>query len=282
MTKILNLQYLDKSDIKYDVISFPDGEKQLNILDNLCNFKDDVDILTRITNGDDLFILLQAQDILDRNCISYVTNIKYLMTQRSDRLFSYNRPCSLKIMLSHIKGTISVLEPHNFIAMCNFTDYRVERDLCYNRHNTIGSLIPEASGNYAFFPDNGAKKRYSAYLPSSNYFVGMKVRDVDTGKITDYKVVWPFGNEVEKIGEDVKSITIIDDLCDGGSTFISAYNELKRLGHPNLKINLDVVHAVQEAGLRRVCEVFDNVTVTNSYADWDKLGIPNLIVKNVW
>ena len=61
-----------------------------------------------------------------------------------------------------------------------------------------------------------------------------------------------------------------------------AYNELKKLGHPNLKINLDVVHAVQEAGLRRVCEVFDNVTVTNSYADWDKLGIPNLTVRNVW
>ena len=281
MTKSLNLQYLDKSDIKYDVISFPDGEKQLNILDNLCNYKDDVNIVTRITNGDDLFLLLQAYDILDRNCIPYITTIKYLMTQRSDRLFSYNRPCSLKVMLSQLKGCINVLEPHNREAMNDFYNNLIGEDMAEEYRYEVFNKCTD-DGDYLFFPDNGAKNRYSFYCKEGVYFTGMKVRDVDTGRITNYKVVYPFGNDVGRIGEEVKTITIVDDLCDGGSTFILAYNELKKLGHPNLKINLDVVHAVQEAGLRRVCEVFDNVTVTNSYADWDKLGIPNLTVRNVW
>ena len=118
--KTLNLQYFERSDIKYNIISFPDGEIQLDIQTPLVNFKDEIVIKTSIKSANDLFILLQAQDILDRHCICYTTSIMYLMTQRTDRLFSYGRPLSLKIMMELLKGEVDVLEPHNFEAMKKF------------------------------------------------------------------------------------------------------------------------------------------------------------------
>ena len=46
--KILHLTNGEKSDIDYDIIHFPDGEVQLDIKDNLVNFKKRVVVVTKI------------------------------------------------------------------------------------------------------------------------------------------------------------------------------------------------------------------------------------------
>jgi ribose-phosphate pyrophosphokinase len=268
--KTLNLQYQELSDIKYNIIQFPDGEIQLDVQDDLINFKDSITIKTRIKTTNDLFILLQAYDILDRYCISYDTEIMYLMTQRTDRIFSQGRPLSLKIIMSLLKGYVSVLEPHNIEAMKHFSNNYV--DSVYHIHPSLLHLYDD---RMIFYPDLGARTRYDC---NGMYYVGYgeKVRDVATGSIIDYSIHTNF-HENHKINR----IVVVDDLCDGGRTFLVAYEKLREL-YPEAEINLDITHAVQEAGLRKVCEVFDKVIVTNSYADWNKLGIANLEVKDVW
>ena len=70
-----------------EVISFPDGEKHLKI--NQLDRKDNVKIICRITNSDELFLLMQLSDILNRQCVVIEEIvISYLMTMRCDRLFS--------------------------------------------------------------------------------------------------------------------------------------------------------------------------------------------------
>lgn len=263
--KTLNLQYFERSDIKYNIISFPDGEVQLNIETPLINFKDEIVVKTRITNMNDLFVLLQAADIIERFEIHYYVQIMYLMTQRTDRLFSYGRPLSLKVMmnmLNQMKGHIQILEPHNIDAIKNYSPV--------GAINYTHQAFTKPENCVYMFPDNGAVERYFTDKIQTKtcyyYFYGEKVRDVNTGEIIDYEVYC----SIPESDYIPNKFVVIDDLCDGGRTFITAYDKIKEQ-FPNATIDLEVVHAVQEGGLRKVCEKFDHVTITNSYARWENL-----------
>lgn len=273
--KKLNLQNPEKSEIKYEIIQFPDGEKQLNILDPLINIKESVLILTRITNAEDWFILLQAYNILDRYNVSYNTSITYLMTQRNDRLFSYGRATSMDIIVGSLKGKkIEVIEAHNIEAIKKINP--IINDCGYGR-----LLDYNGDDKIIMFPDKGAKERHKYLVANGDkYLIGEKVRNPDTGVIESYTYKPNSEWTLRELTDSVKKITIVDDLCDGGGTFLLALEQLKP-AFPAAEIDLDVVHAVQEKGLHRVCEIFDHVTVTNSYRDWDKLGIENLTVNSV-
>lgn len=275
-TRILNLQYPENSDIKYNIINFPDGEVQLDILDSLCNFKESVLVKTRITCANDWFILLQAQDILERNELDYSTIIFYLMSQRSDRLFSYTRPLSLKIVLSQLKN-FSVFQAHNRTAICRLASQEVNPPYWPFEMNLYLKGINKED-TAVFFPDLHAYTEFRRYFYRFNHLYGEKKRDVGTGAITEYKICKP---EKQPALPKVENILFFDDLCDGGGTFILALDRLKKL-YPDTKFHLFVHHAVQGIGLQRVCSEFDTVTTTNSYAGWDNLNIPNLKVINIW
>lgn len=62
--QILNLIRPEKSDVKYEVIQFPDGEPHIVL--NGIDRKDDLTVVCRICNPTDLFILMQVGDILNR------------------------------------------------------------------------------------------------------------------------------------------------------------------------------------------------------------------------
>lgn len=277
----LNLRKKELSDLSYEIISFPDGEKQLNITSPLINCKKVVVIFTTIKSADDLFILLQAQDILERYNIQYCTIITYLMTQRSDRVFSEGRPFSIGIVMKLLHGIVEVFELHNTTAKGLATNAEY-----FNNIGLLMSTRGMSENNISYkpylylFPDKGAFDRYGYFrIPDSKILIGKKVRDVSTGQITDYTIT-DIDDEKPRIPKNTKKIYVIDDLCDGGRTFIGAASKLRELA-PNAKICLNVIHVVQEEGLRRVCEEFDEVTVTNSYADWEKLDIPNLKVIDI-
>jgi ribose-phosphate pyrophosphokinase len=79
--------------------------------------------------------------------------------------------------------------------------------------------------NNIFFPDAGAKKRYTETLDikGKNVFYGVKKRDLTNGNILSYNI-----EEAPDItGQDV---LIIDDLCAKGFTFLKSAEALKALG----------------------------------------------------
>jgi ribose-phosphate pyrophosphokinase len=82
---------------------------------------------------------------------------------------------------------------------------------------------------------------------------------VTTGKLLSFKVT----NPEEFNGEE---ITVIDDLCDGGGTFVGIASELRKL-NPT-KLRLVVTHAVNYDGILKVASVYDEVIITNSYKNW--------------
>ena len=258
--QILNLVHLKDSDIKYSISRFPDGEVQISLGD--FSHKEQIQVKCRITNAEDLFILMQVLDILDRHEVSYVLSIYYLMGMRMDRVMDFNRPFTLKIVLNSLKNcnadNIQILEPHSDA----YYDYRfggkfTELYIEDNPSNTVWN------GFQMVLPDAGAKERYDfQYVGTA--LTCSKIRDLTTGKILEIKIDNP-----EAISD--KPLLILDDLCDGGGTFCGIAKAFNALNIPKERLNIAVTHMVNSKGIKNLSENFNHVWFTNSYEDWENL-----------
>ena len=256
----LNLVHLEDSDIKYSISRFPDGEVQISLGD--FSHKEQIQVKCRITNAEDLFILMQVLDILDRHEVLYKLNIYYLMGMRMDRVMDFNRPFTLKIVLNSLKNcnadTIEILEPHSdayydYRFGGKFTELYVENSPSNTVWNDFQIVLPDA----------GAKERYDfQYVGTA--LTCSKVRDLTTGKILEIKIDNP-----EAISD--KPLLILDDLCDGGDTFCGIAKAFNSLGISKERLNIAVTHMVNPKGIKNLSENFNHVWFTNSYEDWENL-----------
>ena len=256
----LNLVHLKDSDIKYSISRFPDGEIQISLGE--FSHKEQIQVKCRITNAEDLFILMQVLDILDRHEVSYVLSIYYLMGMRMDRVMDFNRPFTLKIVLNSLKNcnadNIEILEPHSdtyydYRFGVKFTELYIEG----SPSNTVWH------GYQMVLPDAGAKERYD-YQYVGTALTCSKVRDLTTGKILEIKIDNP-----EAISD--KPLLILDDLCDRGGTFCGIAKAFNSLGISKERLNIAVTHMVNPEGIKNLSENFNHVWFTNSYEDWENL-----------
>ena len=81
-------------------------------------------------------------------------------------------------------------------------------------------------------------------------------------------IEWKIGSWI--IGGE---ITLVDDLCDGGGTFMGLATHLRKL-NPT-KLRLVVTHAVQKQGILNVASAYDEVVITNTYKDWASCELPS-------
>ncbi len=258
--QILNLVNLEKSDIKYTLSRFPDGEVQISLGD--FSHKDQICIECRITNAEELFIVTQVLDILDRHDVYYDVNIFYLMGMRMDRVMDFNRPFTLKIvmdMLWHYNASsIRVLEPHSEV-------YRRLNPRAGELFISTKGLPPNWVNCQIVYPDKGASERYSFHYSMDLPVIQCsKERNVSTGKITSIKIDNP---------QDIKDkpLLIIDDLCDGGGTFCGVAKAFEKVGVSKDRLNISVIHMVNAKGIENLSKHFNHVWFTNSYKDWENL-----------
>lgn len=270
--KTLNLARREYSDIDYKIYNFPDGQKQINIKDCLCNWKGGILVISRITNGDDLFLLMQVDDILSRSGIDHSLFITYLMGARCDRLFSYTQALTIDIVTKVLNDTgfksVSVLEPHSDRS-CRYRKFIQLLDV------VMESFIKLNPASYVrVFPDKGSSSRYnrSCY---DQYIICDKTRSV-TGELSKFLI------KETSLNSTYLPFYLVDDLCDGGGTFLGL-NELLRNQFNPSELNLVVTHAIQKSGIEKVSKVYDNVFITNSFYDWDKEELPsNVKIFNIF
>ena len=254
----------------FKIITFPDGEKHLKV--DPIDLKQPINIICRITNSDELFILMQLSDILNRLEVSVdKIEITYLMSMRCDRLFSMEEPFTLKLVANVIKSfnakAVYIIEPHSSRSL----------DLINNSVavNPMDELVKQMAETHTIcYPDKGASDRYDFECDSRIYC--KKVRTVETGKLIKFSIDRTISDTTPA------NIVIVDDLCDGGGTFLGIAELLRKEFNPS-KLVLVVTHAVQEDGIKRVAKVFDEVHITDSYrnwSEWDELP-DNVKVKSI-
>lgn len=105
-------------------------------------------------------------------------------------------------------------------------------------------------------PDKGARAKVSIIGEKYNIPVvyGSKLRDPKTGNLSGFSV------DMENLnGLDV---LIVDDICDGGGTFLGLAEELKKVNCG--KISLYVTHGIFSKGFDIFSGIIDNLYTTTS------------------
>lgn len=269
--KRIDLNYPEKNDVKYRIDRFPDGEVQLVFTEEL-NRKDEYEVLCRVTNAEELFVLLQVGDILDRQAVTWNLHIRYLMGMRMDRVMSFERPFTLRVvgkMISQMGyGQCTIDSPHSEITMREIRN-ATQLDMSPNRFLSLHmdhciQLV---------YPDYGALCRYAEKPEKCVYFE--KERDLETGRIKSFNLM---NKDMIWMADE---FLFYDDLCDAGGTFLGELKILKEY-YPSANFYIMVTHIVNEIGFDNLCKNFDKVFATESYWNWGDVakekGYDNFIV----
>lgn len=293
--KTLNLANPEKTDIKFKISKFPDGQQDVTILDipmteeewfdntdinsalyDSFSVVTPVQIKSRFNSFKDLELIICATICLKRLGISQIhLYIPYIVGARSDREFivggtSYLRDVIAPILNYQKYESITCIDPHSDVAAACINNLKII-DNTETVIQAINSFYDVTKGwseskpldNVIFIsPDAGAQKKIYKVADKIGYtgevITCSKSRDVD-GKLT--KLVIPVSTIVHK------DYIIIDDICDGGATFLNIAKTLKPRLHESNRIFLIVTHGIFSKGLKELNQYFDGIYCTNSYID---------------
>jgi ribose-phosphate pyrophosphokinase len=283
----LNIPYMERGDIKFKIYNYPDNQNNVVIdISTLPTTNEDIKILSRINNFIDIEILICFVKSL--NNLGFVNLHLYnpmFHGQRSDRQFETGSCNYLKDVICPIINslkfkTVTCIDPHSDVLEACLNNFRKIDNLelvsfalnyCKALHDMKDDeRIYKTDLDPAFFqfslisPDAGASKKIYKLAEQIGYkgdiITCSKDRDTE-GKLT--KIVVPIKDTGPLCKKDY---IIIDDICDGGATFINIAQELKKLYNCN-HIYLIVTHGIFSKGFDELSKYFDGIYTTNSYKD---------------
>jgi ribose-phosphate pyrophosphokinase len=248
--KIVNISYPGEA---YERVVYPAGEKLIRLKPD--NFKqaqkaDEVRIWATVKNGDLTEVLLLADAINRPNHTRII--LPYLPYGRADRRFTPEEACGLRVtyrILNAVHYPVVTLDVHS--------------DLCVFARTNVSptSLIGHAIGHTRelsdniitlLLPDAGAKQRYDLEHFGHPVLNCTKKRDPRTGKLT--------GFEVPEISTN--SVLIVDDICDGGGTFLGIADALEK---QHLSLYLYVTHGIFSQGFKKLHTQFNRIFCSDSF-----------------
>jgi len=221
---------------------FPDGTTQIwGIPEDLLlkyrvewTYHGDEEIFYLVQLG----MLIRSYNVTHDNVIQiprlYVDTLPYA---RQDKEVSNKTTFALHAL-------INMLERYYIIETIDVHNPKIRNDIIINTipNEVISEVINDCNPDLICFPDTGASKRgYDTQgLPS---FSLSKNRDQTTGEILGLKCDLP-------LDLNRKSVILIDDLCDGGGTFIAACKLLKDMGAS--KVYLYTTHGLYTKGTKKL------------------------------
>lgn len=230
---------------------FPDGTSQVwkvGIFDVQRPKNYEFNIEWDFENEAEIFHILQLHNLINSVSARGVNLIiKYLPYGRQDKFVSNETTFALntfkRILSSFHFNKIEVLDAHNPKSL-------PESWINLIPNERIKEVTNESKSTIICFPDYGASQRgYStSNLP---LFTLDKKRDQTTGEIIGLKCDLPLDLTGHKV-------LILDDICDGGRTFIEAKKVLDCMGAD--EVNLYTTHGIyskgvevlKESGIKRI------------------------------
>jgi ribose-phosphate pyrophosphokinase len=231
---------------------FPDNQPHV-ILQGI-DQGDEVQITCSLNNSLTLIHLLQTANALDHaGAKKKVLVIPYLMAARYDRIMVPGDSFDLEVVA-------------NLVNSCSF-----ERVLLFDVHSEVSTTLINRSVSIKnrqlvehynmpdailICPDKGAAKKVAEYQEWNQHLTEIvycdKKRDLSTGQIT-LEVINP------EICAD-RNCVIIDDICDGGGTFLAIAEQIK----PK-HLALIVTHGIFSKGFSLLEKRFNEIVVSDSF-----------------
>jgi ribose-phosphate pyrophosphokinase len=239
-------------DLAFKLFTFPDGQPHFKLeTEDELDGRGDITVETAIRNPQELFEVLQVKDVLGNLGYHVGLDVRYLLGARMDRAIDAYQPFTLQVVARLLNGAgftkVRILDAHSETAT----------RLIRNSENVLPFNVAKQLPNMIFVcPDKGAVDRVlklSDSVGRPTLFCS-KVRDMQTGALSGFRVDSP----VTGYGRDV---LIVDDICDGGGTFVGLAKELRKVGAKS--VSLFVTHGIFSKGLP--LEGIDRVFTTDSY-----------------
>jgi len=264
----------------YEISRFPDGQQTIRIVDknyytihSLSEQKTPIVIKSRLNSFKDLELIICANQALKEIGVEKVNlYIPYCIGGRSDRKFveggiNYIKTVIAPIINSQNFNKVTIMDPHSDVLeacinnITKYTNFGVAKmaldDIGYENICLVS-------------PDAGAYKKIfdvATWFGIDEIITASKVRDVKTGKI--------LRTVVPDLPDNNMNYVIVDDICDGGRTFIELAKVIKEQ-KPDAKIYLVVTHGIFSAGFGELNNYFERIYTTNSIKEHDNSQVKQL------
>jgi ribose-phosphate pyrophosphokinase len=261
-------------------------------------------IKSRFNSFKDLELIICATKALERLGFKKIhLFVPYLLGARSDRQFqeggnSYLVDVIAPIINAQNFESVTVIDVHSDVAAAcinnlhsisnlELVQFAID-DLFTYKDLKDRNVFNTDKLNWSFLisPDGGSLKKIYKVAESIGFtgdiITCSKSRD-ENGKLT--KTVVPISTQDVYSSQDY---IIIDDICDGGRTFINIAIEIRKeqerhnqLTNARGKIYLIVTHGIFSAGFNELNKYFDCIYCTNSVKNIAEVEGNDLIKTNV-
>lgn len=249
------IDYYTEEVIPYTKFRFPGGELQVRFEQRIaCQ---SVRVKWQYQSDAELVEVALIKDALCQMGVSvFLLDIPYLPYARQDRVCSTGESFALQVFAELVNALdfdlVTCHDPHNekvFRRLFNSTHVVSQADLCFA---TLGDEKLCDDIDVIVFPDEGSLKKYDEYKPIIDTYVlvpvfGSKIRNPETGALT--------GFDVDRKDFDGLNVLVVDDICDGGGTFLGLGAVLKERNCG--KLSLFTTHGIYSKGLDALNEMFD-------------------------
>lgn len=276
--KILDLVDQEKDgdlNLRYKISKFPDGQQSINL--DFIHLEDEVKISSRLNDFKDLEVILCATAALRNLGVKTIhLYVPCFLGARSDRQFTdgginYLKDVICPIINSQNYETVTIVDAHSDVLEACIHNYRKIDNISLVKFalTDIDNTNSAREKLILVSPDAGAlKKMYhvSEYFKIDKMVIANKHRDIRTGKITHTEVP----GLTQEPGS--KNFVIIDDICDGGRTFLEIAKTIRKEREDSVfndKIYLVVTHGIFSAGFLELRNWIDGIYCTNSVKDVD-------------
>nr|WP_315422733.1 ribose-phosphate diphosphokinase [uncultured Pedobacter sp.] len=255
--------------IEYKSFLFAGGEPHIKISNNF-DASLPVTITQRINSFNDLGLICITVDALRRMGVKEIELfIPYFPAARQDRVMIPGEPLSVKVYADIINAmalaSVTVFDPHSEV-----TPALLNNCVTISNHEFIKKVIAKIGTEVKLIsPDGGALKKIykvSEFLGGAEVVECSKSRDVKTGKLSGFKVY----------AEDLAGADclIVDDICDGGGTFIGLAEALKAKNAG--KLYLAISHGIFSKGFDELGKYFERIFTTDSIKEVDHEGVTQI------
>lgn len=257
---MLTLQVNTLTYVLSNCFKFSGGELQIRLPDMNVKCGDTIYVNTILNSSDAIMEMMLVDDALyheyGNEDVRIILVANYLPYARQDRVCYKGEACSSDVLRNILESTnfdyihfADIHSPQTFSK--RFVEY-TQLSIFENNPFIMDDV------DVVISPDKGATKKAKAIAEHFNVPVSQssKIRNPDTGELTQITID-------DTVDLTDKTLMIVDDICDGGGTFIWTAKEL--LKHKPKSIKLYVTHGIFSRGVECIIDGgIDHIYTTDS------------------
>lgn len=230
---------------------FPAGEAHLSQLEGL----EEVPFAAFIqgAEADDLIMLAMAADYANRAGDGLKALMPYLPGARADRGVPFGAEVYARMINAMDLKEVICFDPHSPVITG-----LIHRLTILDTLEVLKRTVLNGSNNYSgiISPDEGSRARSGRIADAVNLPLirASKHRDFATAKLS--------GFSCEELPDPDGRYLVVDDICDGGGTFLGL---AEVLNIPKENLDLWVSHGVFNKKASRLKTAYENIFTTNSH-----------------